>query len=456
MLLVLNPPAHALLRLGHRRNRCELLHHRVVPEGALDREGGVACLDTAVLALQQFDLLVQQILRQLIRILNPGPLEHFAVTPDRALLVQRRRGHGRLVVATAELVVTVGLVMVVVRQLLRRHIVLLLLGRRRLGQVHVTSACGTVVRGRAEATAGITAGAGTTGRQDTTTTTGMMMVCRVNLGWTIDLLWKTQHRCMMLRVRFRLALPPGIAHHRNVARLRSHHRRLLLTAPTSVTSSTTSSSVAFYPVITTSVAHTHTDTTTPLCTTTMAVTVTVPVTVVVAVISSRAPFIRFRFEIQTVQLFAEVVVAAVLVRIVPEVPFAGRSGTASTTAGTERILVTELFAIVAVRVKVLRPRRRTRRGLPVTGRGTTCRGVPMVVVSSTDSDSGRSVVMPVVVVVLEVVMVHSASTVQFRIEHCFGFGFKMASPALTCCCCCCCFPLLLFSKSPLVARLLFN
>lgn len=191
VLLVLNPSAHALLRLGHRRNRRELLHHRVVPEGALDREGGVSCLDTAVLALQQFDLLVQQILRQLIRILNAGPLEHFAVTPDRALLVQRRRGHGRLVVATAnKLVVTVGLVMVVVRQLLRRHIVLLLLlGRRRLRQVHVTSSCGTVVCGRTEATAGITAGAGTTG-QDTTTTTGMMMVCRVNLGWTIDLLWK--------------------------------------------------------------------------------------------------------------------------------------------------------------------------------------------------------------------------------------------------------------------------
>lgn len=301
VLLVLNPPAHALLRLGHRRNRRELLHHRVVPEGALDREGGVACLDTAVLALQQFDLLVQQILRQLIRILNAGPLEHFAVTPDRALLVQRRRGHGRLVVATAdELVVTVGLVMVVVRQLLRRHIVLLS-RRRLLGQVHVTS-CRTVVRGRAEATAGIAAGAGTTG-QDTTTTTGMMMVCRVNLGWTIDLLWKTQHRRMMLRVRFRLTLPPGIAHHRNVARLCSHHpphpappiphvhhRCLLLTAPTSVTSSTTSSlassvTISFSSVITTSVAHTHTDTA-PLRTTAVPVTVTVPVTIVVAVISS--------------------------------------------------------------------------------------------------------------------------------------------------------------------------
>lgn len=79
----------------------------------------------------------------------------------------------------------------------------------------------------------------------------------------------------------------------------------------------------------------------------------------------------------------------------------------------------------------------------------------MVVVTSADSDSGRTVVVPVVVVVLEVVMVHSASTVQFRIEHCFGFDFKMASPALTCCFCCC-FPLLLFSKSPQVARLLFN
>lgn len=44
----------------------------------------------------------------------------------------------------------------------------------------------------------------------------------------------------------------------------------------------------------------------------------------------------------------------------------------------------------------------------------------MVVVSPADSDSGWSVVVPVVVV-LEVVMVHSTSTVQFRIEHCLKF-----------------------------------
>lgn len=44
----------------------------------------------------------------------------------------------------------------------------------------------------------------------------------------------------------------------------------------------------------------------------------------------------------------------------------------------------------------------------------------MVVVSPADSDSRWSVVVPVVVV-LEVVMVHSTSTVQFRIEHCLRF-----------------------------------
>lgn len=44
----------------------------------------------------------------------------------------------------------------------------------------------------------------------------------------------------------------------------------------------------------------------------------------------------------------------------------------------------------------------------------------MVVVTSADGDSGWSVVVPVVVV-LEVVMVHSTSTVQFRIEHCLIF-----------------------------------
>lgn len=76
-----------------------------------------------------------------LRILTAGPLEHFAVTPDRALFVQRRRGHGRLVAATElAVVVTVGLVVMMVRQLLGLHIVLL---GRRLGQVHVPS--GTVV-----------------------------------------------------------------------------------------------------------------------------------------------------------------------------------------------------------------------------------------------------------------------------------------------------------------------
>lgn len=74
----------------------------------------------------------------------------------------------------------------------------------------------------------------------------------------------------------------------------------------------------------------------------------------------------------------------------------------------------------------------------------------MMVVATSDGDSGWSVVMPVVVV-LEVVMVHSTSTVQFRIEHCLArfqdgvTSFDMLLLFLP-----------LFSKSPQVSRLLFN
>lgn len=350
LLLVLNPPAHALLRLGHRRNGRELLHHGVVPERALDREGGVTCLDTAVLALQQFDLLVQQILRQLIRILNSGPLEHFSVTSDRALFVQRWRGHGRLV-ATTELamVVTVGLVMMMVGQLLRRYIVL----GCRLWQVHVTTGSrghGTAsIAGRssAEATAGITACAGTTG-QDTTTTTGMMMVCRVNLGWTIDLLWKTQYRRMVLRMCLRLPLPARVAHHRNMPRLCSdnpshstppiphiNNRSFLLTPITSPTAT----------MFTTSVAH-HTPVRAMAMPMTMMV-VTV-IMVVIAVIPSRITCSALGLQVQTIQLFTQIVIATVLVRIVPEVPVTG----SARTRRTERILVPELLAITAIAMLV--------------------------------------------------------------------------------------------------------
>lgn len=193
------------------------------------------------------------------------------------------------------------------------------------------------------------------------------MVCRVNLGWTIDLLWKTQHRRMMLRVRFRFPLPARVAHHRNVPRLGSnhpshpassvphvHHRCLLLTT-TSVTSSTTSSSSS--AAVTTPVAYTHTDAA-PFRTSTVpvamavAVVVTMVVTmivVVVTIVSSPVTAICcFRLEIQAFQLFAEVVIAAVLVWVIPVVALAGRSG----TTGTERILVTELFTFAVMLVKV--------------------------------------------------------------------------------------------------------
>lgn len=161
---------------------------------------------------------------------------------------------------------------------------------------------------------------------------------------------------MVLRVRFRLPLPARVAHHRNVPGLGSHHpphpappvphvhhRRLLL-ATTTVTSSTTSASSA--SVLTTPVAHAHTNATTFR-------TPAVPVIVVVVTVVSSpvtplssSPFRRL--EVQTVQLFTEVVVAAVLVRVVPEVALAGRSG----TPGAERILVTELLAFAVVLVKV--------------------------------------------------------------------------------------------------------
>lgn len=194
------------------------------------------------------------------------------------------------------------------------------------------------------------------------------MVCRVNLGWTIDLLWKTQHRRMMLRVRFRFPLPARVAHHRNVPRLGSnhpshpassvphvHYRRLLLTT-TSVTSSTTSSSSSS-AAVTTPIAHTHTDAA-PFRTSTVPVAMAVAVVVamvvtmivvVVTIVSSPVTAICcFRLEIQAFQLFTEVVIAAVLVWVIPVVPLAGRSG----TTGTERILVTELFTFAVVLVKV--------------------------------------------------------------------------------------------------------
>lgn len=165
-----------------------------------------------------------------------------------------------------------------------------------------------------------------------------------------------QHRRMMLRVRLRLPLPARVAHHRNMPGLGSHHpphpappiphvhhRRLLL-ATTSVTSSTTPSSPT---VLTAPVANAHTNAT-PLRTPAVVMPVTVPViVVVVAVVSSPLTTLSFRLEVQTVQLFTEVVVAAVLVRVVPEVTLAGRSR----TPRAERILVPELLAFTVL-VKV--------------------------------------------------------------------------------------------------------
>lgn len=56
----------ALVGLGHGGDGRELLHHLVVPEGALDDHGGLPSAHTAVLPLEQLDLLVQQVLRQFV------------------------------------------------------------------------------------------------------------------------------------------------------------------------------------------------------------------------------------------------------------------------------------------------------------------------------------------------------------------------------------------------------
>lgn len=63
---LLKLPAQPLLRLGHRRDRRELLQQCVSAEGTLDRQSGVPRLHAAVFSLQHFDLLIEQILRQLV------------------------------------------------------------------------------------------------------------------------------------------------------------------------------------------------------------------------------------------------------------------------------------------------------------------------------------------------------------------------------------------------------
>lgn len=67
---LLKLPAQSLLRLGHRRDRRELLQQRVPPEGTLNRQRGVPRLHAAVFPLQHLDLFVQQILRQLVPVQN--------------------------------------------------------------------------------------------------------------------------------------------------------------------------------------------------------------------------------------------------------------------------------------------------------------------------------------------------------------------------------------------------
>lgn len=202
----------------------------------------------------------------------------------------------------------------------------------------------------------------------------------------------------MRRVRFRILLPARVAHHRYVPGLRSHHspdptppiphinHRGLLTASSTPTTLT--------PAITQRTSRTI-------------------VVVVIAIILSRfTPTLRLA-PIQTVQLLTQIVVTAVLMGIVPEVPIRGRSPFACRSrcrGRTERILVLELLAGTATVVQV--PSRggpRGRRGLPLPRRGTPLvlrrRRMMMVVM-----------VVIVTVVILEVMVVigHSVPTVQFR------------------------------------------
>lgn len=114
----------------------------------------------------------------------------------------QRRGGDRLVTAAHLMMAVVTVVwlllmVMVVGKLLGRHVMLVLGLGRRLRQVHVaTGGSGhgpAATTGRSSAEAARIATAGTTGEDaGTAAATGMVMMCRVNLGWTIDLLWKTR------------------------------------------------------------------------------------------------------------------------------------------------------------------------------------------------------------------------------------------------------------------------
>ena len=67
--VAVQPAAETPVALGHGRDGCELAPHAVVTQGALDHARSVIGTGvTAVFAFQQFNLLVQQILRQLVSV----------------------------------------------------------------------------------------------------------------------------------------------------------------------------------------------------------------------------------------------------------------------------------------------------------------------------------------------------------------------------------------------------
>lgn len=202
---------------------------------------------------------------------------------------------------------------------------------------------------------------------------------------------------MVRRVRFRVLLPARIAHHRNVPGLRSHHPphptstipnvnhgRLLAT-------STTAPSLT--PPITQRTSGT-------------IVGVTIIVVVIAIILPRFAPTLRL--AIQTVQLLTQIVIAAVLVGIVPEVSF-GRSSLVGRRSRAERVLVLELLSGATAMVQMSpwgTPRRR--RGLAISRRGSPLVRMMMMVVV---------VVVPMVVLEVMVVIGHSISTVQLRFQH---------------------------------------
>lgn len=62
----INATTHSFFCFGHCCDGCEFFHHRIMPEGALNRCRRMPSTDATIFALQQFNLLIQQILWQFV------------------------------------------------------------------------------------------------------------------------------------------------------------------------------------------------------------------------------------------------------------------------------------------------------------------------------------------------------------------------------------------------------